>query len=101
MALEESEAHHCIDVLRLSVRSRVVVFNGRGSEITAEITGIEKGSVHLRELISAKSDPLRCGITLAQAIPKGKNMDLIIQKATELGVTRIVPLLSDRTVVHL
>jgi 16S rRNA (uracil1498-N3)-methyltransferase len=101
LALDESEAHHCIDVLRLGVRARVVVFNGRGSEITAEITAIEKGAVHLKELIAAKSEPLRCAITLAQAIPKGKNMDLIIQKATELGVTRIVPLVSDRTVVQL
>ncbi len=101
MALVEAEAHHCVDVLRLGVRSRVVVFDGQGSEITAEITEIEKGSVHLKELISARSEPLRCAITLAQAIPKGKNMDLIIQKATELGVAKIVPLLSDRTVVHL
>jgi len=52
-------------------------------------------------LISAKTERLRCTITLAQAIPKGKNMDLIIQKATELGVAKIVPLLSDRTVVQL
>jgi 16S rRNA (uracil1498-N3)-methyltransferase len=101
LSLDESEAHHCIDVLRLGVRARVVVFDGRGSEITAEITAIEKGAVHLKELIAAKSEPLRCAITLAQAIPKGKNMDLIIQKATELGVTRIVPLVSDRTVVQL
>jgi 16S rRNA (uracil1498-N3)-methyltransferase len=86
LVLDESEAHHCIDVLRLGVGSRVVVFNGRGSEITAEILALEKGRVHLKELI---------------AIPKGKSMDLIIQKATELGVAKIVPLLSDRTVVQL
>ena len=81
--------------------SRVVVFNGRGSEITAEILALEKGRVHLKELISARAEPLRCAVTLAQAIPKGKSMDLIIQKATELGVAKIVPLLSDRTVVQL
>jgi 16S rRNA (uracil1498-N3)-methyltransferase len=101
LLLEESEAHHCLDVLRLGVRSRVVVFNGQGAEITAEITAIGKGIVHLKELISTKMKPLRCAITLAQAIPKGKNMDLIIQKATELGVAKIVPLISDRTVVQL
>jgi 16S rRNA (uracil1498-N3)-methyltransferase len=101
LVLDESEAHHCIDVLRLGVGSRVVVFNGRGSEITAKITEVEKGRVHLNELSSTTTEPLRCAITLAQAIPKGKNMDLIIQKATELGVAKIVPLLSDRTVVQL
>ena len=101
MVLDDSEAHHCTHVLRLGVRSRIVVFNGRGAEIAAEITALEKGRVHLKELISTKTEPLRCAITLAQAIPKGKNMDLIIQKATELGVSKIVPLISDRTVVQL
>jgi 16S rRNA (uracil1498-N3)-methyltransferase len=101
LVLDDSEGHHCVDVLRLGAGSRVVVFNGRGSQITAEITAIEKGKVFLKELIAAKAEPLRCAITLAQAIPKGKNMDLILQKATELGVTKIVPLISDRTVVHL
>jgi 16S rRNA (uracil1498-N3)-methyltransferase len=99
--LDDSEAHHCVDVIRLGAGSRVVVFNGRGSQITAEITAIEKGKVYLKELIAAKAEPLRCAITLGQAIPKGKNMDLILQKATELGVAKIVPLISDRTVVHL
>jgi 16S rRNA (uracil1498-N3)-methyltransferase len=101
LVLDEAEGHHCIDVLRLGVGSRVVVFNGRGSEIGAEITAIEKGKAQLKELTSARAEPLRCAVTLAQAIPKGKNMDLIVQKATELGVAKIVPLLSDRTVVQL
>jgi 16S rRNA (uracil1498-N3)-methyltransferase len=101
LMLDDSEAHHCVDVIRLGAGSRVVVFNGRGSQITAEITAIEKGKVYLKELIAAKAEPLRCAITLGQAIPKGKNMDLILQKATELGVAKIVPLISDRTVVHL
>jgi 16S rRNA (uracil1498-N3)-methyltransferase len=100
LALEESEAHHCIDVLRLGPGSRVVVFNGRGTDITAEITAIETGKVSLKGLITTRSEPLTCSITLAQAIPKGKNMDLIVQKATELGVGKIVPLLSERTVVQ-
>jgi 16S rRNA (uracil1498-N3)-methyltransferase len=101
LVLDDSEGHHCVDVLRLGTGTRVVVFNGRGSQITAEITAIEKGKVYLKELIAARAEALRCAITLAQAIPKGKNMDLILQKATELGVAKIVPLISDRTVVHL
>ncbi|MBV8225470.1 MAG: 16S rRNA (uracil(1498)-N(3))-methyltransferase [Verrucomicrobia bacterium] len=99
--LEEGEAHHCVDVLRLNTGARVVVFNGRGMEVTAEIAEVEKGRVSLRGVIKAKTDRLACSITLAQAVPKGKNMDLIVQKATELGVGRITPLLSERTVVHL
>jgi 16S rRNA (uracil1498-N3)-methyltransferase len=50
---------------------------------------------------SAKTPPLPCRIVLAQAVPKGKNMDLIIQKATELGAAEIAPLLSERTVVRI
>jgi 16S rRNA (uracil1498-N3)-methyltransferase len=101
LALEGSEAHHCLGVLRLGVGSKVVVFNGDGSEATAEIVGVDKNVARLRPILSAKAEPLRCSITLAQAIPKGKHMDLIVQKATELGVSRIVPLLSERTVVQL
>jgi 16S rRNA (uracil1498-N3)-methyltransferase len=100
LALENAEAHHCIDVLRLGPGSRIVVFNGRGTDITAEITAIENGKVSLTGLITNRSEPLTCSITLAQAIPKGKHMDLIVQKATELGVGKIVPLLSERTVVQ-
>jgi 16S rRNA (uracil1498-N3)-methyltransferase len=101
LTLEGSEAHHCIEVLRLGVGSKVVVFNGHGSEVTAEIVEVDKNVVRLKYLQSAKAEPLRCSITLAQAIPKGKHMELIVQKATELGVAKIVPLLSERTVVQL
>jgi 16S rRNA (uracil1498-N3)-methyltransferase len=101
LVLEHAEAHHCLDVLRLGVGARVVIFDGQGSEITAEITSVGKGIAHLKDLMSVKTEPLRCAVTLAQAIPKGKSMDLIVQKATELGVAKIVPLLSDRAVVQL
>ena len=49
----------------------------------------------------ARMPPLPCRITLAQAIPKGKNMDLIVQKAVEIGAAEIAPLISERTIVHL
>jgi 16S rRNA (uracil1498-N3)-methyltransferase len=55
----------------------------------------------MRKLHEGSTPPLRCRITLAQAIPKGKNMDLIVQKAVEIGAAGIVPILSDRTVVRL
>jgi len=100
LTLDERESHHCVDVLRLAPGSRVVVFNGQGLEVTAEILSVEKSQVRLKPLLTVKTQPLPCGITLAQAVPKGKNMDLIIQKATELGAAKIVPLLSERTVVQ-
>lgn len=101
LQLDADEAHHCIDVVRGATGNRIVVFNGRGVEAVAEIIGIGKSRVELKTLQISQIPPLRCAITLAQAIPKGKNMDLIVQKATELGVSQIVPLISERTVVQL
>lgn len=100
LTLDEGEAHHAIDVLRMKSGERAVVFNGRGAEMTAEIGKIEKNRVHLRGIQGGSSPRLACEITLGQAIPKGKNMDFIVQKATELGVHGIVPLVSERTIVR-
>jgi len=99
--LREAELHHARDVLRLEPGERVVVFNGRGHEITAEITKVTRKEIQMRKLHETRVPPLRCEIMLAQAIPKGKNMDLIVQKAVELGAAKIAPIISDRTIVHL
>lgn len=101
LQLSAEEAHHCIDVMRCSAGERIVVFNGEGTEIEAEILETGKKSVVLKPFLTSQTDPPPARITLGQAIPKGKNMDLIIQKATELGASRIIPLLSERTVVQL
>jgi 16S rRNA (uracil1498-N3)-methyltransferase len=100
--LSGAEAHHARDVLRMKRGDRVVLFNGRGREITAEIVDLGGGDeVRLRKLQEAETPPLRCRITLGQAIPKGKNMDLIVQKAVEIGAAEIAPLISQRTIVDL
>jgi 16S rRNA (uracil1498-N3)-methyltransferase len=101
LVLRDGEVHHARDVLRLESGERVVVFNGRGHEITAEISKVTRNEIQLRKLHEARLPPLRCQITLAQAIPKGKNMDLIVQKAVEIGAAEIAPIISERTVVHL
>ncbi len=101
LVLRGSEAHHARDVLRMKRGDRVVVFNGRGRETTAEIVELARDEVHLRTLQASESPPLRCRITLGQAIPKGKNMDLIVQKAVEIGAAEIAPVISERTIVDL
>jgi len=101
LVLAGAEAHHARDVLRLQPGGRVVVFNGRGHEITAEIAKVSRDEILLRKMHEARVPPLPCRITLAQAIPKGKNMDLIVQKAVEIGAAEIAPLISERTIVHL
>ena len=101
LILRGSEAHHARDVLRLQQRDRVVVFNGCGREVTAEIADLNRDEVSLRKLQEIETPPLRCRMTLGQAIPKGKNMDLIVQKAVEIGAAEIAPLISERTIVDL
>ena len=101
LILSGGEAHHARDVLRLEPGAKAVLFNGRGREITAEINEIDSRQIQLRKLHEAATAPLRCRISLAQAIPKGKNMDLIVQKAVEIGAAEIIPLVSARTVVQL
>lgn len=98
--LTGGEAHHCIHVMRSKPGDTVSVFDGRGHEAQCRIADISKDVVRLTVLQQSATAPLRCRVTLAQAIPK-KNMDLIVQKATELGVASIVPLLSERTIVQL
>jgi len=62
---------------------------------------VGRDNVRLKKLHEAETPPLRCRITLGQAIPKGKNMDLIVQKAVEIGAAEIAPLISERTIVDL
>src|SRR5436309_12775461 len=101
LTLRGTEAHHARDVLRMRRGERAVLFNGRGREVTAEVVDLARDEIRLRKLHETETPPLRCRITLAQAIPKGKNMDLIVQKAVEIGAAEIAPLISERTIVHL
>lgn len=101
--LSAADTHHCAHVLRMELGDQLIVFDGCGSEAKATLKAFHKRGSHQAELAigpRATTPRAACQITLAQAIPKARNMDLIIQKAVELGASRIIPLLSDRTVIH-
>ncbi|HEV8418576.1 MAG TPA: 16S rRNA (uracil(1498)-N(3))-methyltransferase [Candidatus Udaeobacter sp.] len=100
VALRGSEVHHARNVLRMQAGDKLVLFNGEGREFTAEIINVADHEIRLRKLHEAETPPLRCRIVLGQAIPKGKNMDLIVQKAVEIGAAEIMPIISDRTIVQ-
>ena len=100
LVLDSAEGHHAVDVLRMKAGDRATVFNGEGAEAEVEIVKPGKQGVELRRVSLQKTPPLPCRITVGQAVPKGRNMDLIIEKATELGAAEIAPLLSERTVVR-
>lgn len=101
LTLTDSEAHHASQVLRLKPGARVGVLNGAGDEFLCEVEQMERKEVKLRVLHKHAVAPLPYRVTLVQAVAKGKTMDLIVQKATELGVHRIVPILSERTVAQI
>lgn len=99
-ALSGDEARHLSQVLRMKPGDSVIVFDGQGRRASAEILGVARDRVPLKlgETLPSKA-PLPA-ITLAQAIPKGKNMDLIVQKSVELGISAIQPLVTRYTVVQ-
>ena len=102
MRLEGSAASHITRVLRLRVGEPLTLFNGRGGEYAAGIDKAHGGEVTVavgeHQAIERES-PL--AITLVQGISRGERMDLVVQKATELGVARLVPVLTERSVVRL
>ncbi len=93
--LPRAEAHHARHVLRLKPGNEITVFDGRGRQARCRLT--ETGSLEILE--RSITPPPPCRITLAQAITK-KHMDFIVQKATELGVAAIIPLITERTIAR-
>lgn len=101
-ALAADASHHLARVLRLPVGAQLILFNGDGSEYPAQIVAIDKKQVvvAIGDAVEApRESPLH--IHLGIAISKGDRMDWVIQKATELGVTEISPLQSERVEVRL
>lgn len=89
--------HHVLHVLRLTPGTVVVLFNGNGLAYHAEIIHLDKKSMKVKSQALAPSIPEpSTPVHLAQGLCKGERMDWVVQKATELGVTAITPLLSAR-----
>ena len=102
ITLPDDVAAHLLRVLRLQQGDACVLFDGSGHDYEARITAIAKREARAQVLSARRVDnesPLR--ITLLQGIARGEKMDWILQKATELGVARILPVSSDRSEVKL
>ncbi len=100
--IEGAAANHIARVLRLEPGAPLTVFDGRGGEYTARIEALRKSAVVIE--VQERATPNRessLSLTLAQGISRGERMDWVVQKATELGVSRIIPVLTERTVVKL
>ena len=101
LTLEGEEAHHALRVMRLRTGDECEVFDGTGHAARARILTSGGGRLMLGELRPLPPMLPVAEMTLALAIPKGGNMELIVQKAVELGVQRIIPLVTERTIVRL
>lgn len=100
--LSESAAAHATRALRLNVGDKAIIFNGDGFDYACTLTSVKKNTV-TATITSAKaiSNESPLDITLLQGISSGDRMDFTIQKAVELGVKRIQPINSQRSVVKL
>ena len=102
VTLEGGAASHVTRVLRLRVGEALTLFNGSGGEYAASIEQSQGGRVAVAiggQRAIERESPL--ALTLAQGVSRGERMDLVVQKATELGVSGLVPVLTERSVVRL
>lgn len=101
LTLPERPARHWVQVLRAKPGQPVRLFAAQGLEWQAELARVTKHEVQVRLLHAVASLPVpRLTLTLAQGIARGERMDFIVQKAVELGVSHIVPLLTEQSTVR-
>jgi 16S rRNA (uracil1498-N3)-methyltransferase len=99
--LETEEHHHLSRVLRLGPGERVWLVDELGNPYRAEVEEVGRRQTHVLILEKKEASTGRLRLVLAQALIKSKNMDLVVQKATELGVEVIIPVEAARSVVRL
>jgi 16S rRNA (uracil1498-N3)-methyltransferase len=101
LRLDGREAHHALRVLRVKYGEMVSVLDGIGNEFLCTVDNCSRDAVALSVSLKNFTPSPSCPVTLLVAVPKGKIIEDIIQKAVELGAGRIVPLLAERVATHL
>src|ERR1700736_1383727 len=102
LTIEGSAGNHIVRVLRLRVGDTLTLFNGHGGEYGGRVEEMRRDTVQVSVLDHREDEresPFH--LTLAQGISRGERMDWVVQKATELGVSRIAPLFTERSMVRL
>ena len=101
LRLSEEERHHVYKVLRGCQGDRIEVVDGTGRLFVAELAGKGEATILKERPVPEGAGGEEVRVTLYQAVPKGRHMDLVVEKATELGVMRIVPMTTERGAVKL
>jgi 16S rRNA (uracil1498-N3)-methyltransferase len=100
IVLEGDQANHLARVRRIGAGENVEVFDGKGFAASAIVVSVQRDRVELLpQGIPTREEPPRSPLTLACAVPKGERFDWLVEKAVELGVSRLTPIRTDRSVV--
>lgn len=99
--MPDAVARHAVGVLRLRDGDDVILFNGDGSEVLGQLVKTGKGAEVLLKAACSPARESMLDVTLVQGVSSGERMDYTLQKAVELGVTRIQPVMMKRTIVRL
>jgi 16S rRNA (uracil1498-N3)-methyltransferase len=97
--LDEPEAHHLLRVRRARVGDRIELFDGRGARVAAVVREIHKRRAVL-DLGERTESPQRSDLVVSAPLPKGDRAAMVVEKCVELGVARLVPLETERSVAH-
>jgi 16S rRNA (uracil1498-N3)-methyltransferase len=103
VTLTADEARHLRDVLRLKIGDEVYVFDGRGREFRCSVSNTKRDSaeLHIESEVEPAKPESQLQLNLCVALLKGEKFDLVVQKATELGVTQVTPLITRYADIHL
>lgn len=101
ITITDEDSRHIAVVLRMRPGEQLLLCDGRGMAYTAAIKSVGRAEIKAEIISRSKQDLPFSRVTLGQGMPKSDKMDLIMQKATELGVSSIVPLVTERTIVKL
>ncbi|MFD2116137.1 16S rRNA (uracil(1498)-N(3))-methyltransferase [Paenibacillus yanchengensis] len=99
--LSGDDAHHIVKVMRMKVGSQFIVANGQGKSALAELYEINSGAVTAKRIEWLPMElPFPVKVTIAQGLPKGDKMEMVIQKGTEIGAACFLPFESERMIVQ-
>ncbi len=100
IVLSEGQQHYLRNVMRLQAGDRLRLFNGQDGEYLAEIKEISKKNVLISIIDKTHEQKLSPDVTVVASLVKKEALDLMIEKASELGASRFIPVVTDHTVVH-